>query len=91
MLRGDEFILNLENEQSSEDFSNETDDLIFRKQYEEIVDAILDGEQPPVSGEDALRSMAAVEAIYDSCESHSAINPSKYITENFQSSKKLYS
>lgn len=91
VLNGDKFILNLEGEKSNKDFSIENDDHFFEKQYEEIVHSILKGEQPPVSGDEALLSLAAVEAIYDSCGNHSVINPSKYLKEDFQLSKKLYS
>lgn len=91
VLRGDEFILNQGEEELREDFSDENDDYFFKKQYKKIVSAILNNEQPPVSGPEALLSLAAVEAIYDSCENHTAINPLKYISKDFQSSKNLYS
>lgn len=91
VLRGDKFTLKLNDEQSNIDFSKKYEESFFGKQYKEIVNAILKGEQPPVSGEEALQSLAVVEAIYDSCGNHSAINPAKYISEDFQSSKKLYS
>ncbi|MCG2589965.1 Gfo/Idh/MocA family protein [Rhodohalobacter sulfatireducens] len=91
VLRGDQFELELEDKQASTDFSHESDEEFFLKQYDEIVNAILKGKEPPVSGEESLLSLAAVEAIYDSCGNHSAINPSKYISDDFYSSKKLYS
>lgn len=90
VLKGDQFELKLNDEEKREDYSDEKDEYFFRTQYEEIVKAILNNEQPIVSGEEALLSLAAVEAIYDSCGSHSAINPTKYIKEDFQTSKKLY-
>jgi predicted dehydrogenase len=37
-----------------------------RRQFEEIIDHINKGIQPPVSGEDSLRSLAVVRAIYES-------------------------
>ena len=83
ILKGDEFFLNLKNDHSTIDFSEKKEENLFNKQYKEIAGAILKGEQPPVSGEEALQSLAAVEAIYESCIEHSSIEPSKFISEDF--------
>lgn len=91
ILKGNEFQLIMNDEQTSTDFSKQDEKPLFVKQYDEIVTAILNGDQPPVSGPEALKSLAAVEAIYDSCQQHSAVKPSKYISENYQSSKNFYS
>ncbi|MDZ7718538.1 MAG: Gfo/Idh/MocA family oxidoreductase [Balneolaceae bacterium] len=91
ILKGDEFQLISNDGETSDDFSQQTDDTFFVKQYRKIVNAILKGDQPPVSGPEALKSLAAVEAIYDSCRQHTAVNPSKYISEDYQFSKNLYS
>ncbi|WP_234573356.1 Gfo/Idh/MocA family protein [Rhodohalobacter sp. 614A] len=86
LLKGNEFMLSFDEEEYSENAKK--DEVNFHtKQFREIVDAILNNEQPPVSGMEALQSLAAVEAIYDSCRKHSAINPSTYISEEFQLSK----
>lgn len=91
ILRGDEFQLITNDEEASTDFSQQEEDLFFVKQYRDIVNAILNDGQPPVSGPEALKSLAAVEAIYDSCRQHAAVKPSKYISEDYQYSKNLYS
>lgn len=91
ILKGDEFQLIMDDEQTSVDFSEKDEKPFFVKQYDEIVTAILNGDQPPVSGPESLKSLAAVEAIYDSCRQHSPVKPSKYISEDYRSSKNLYS
>ncbi len=91
ILKGDEFQLITDDDQNSVDFSQQEDDSFFVKQYRDIVNAILEGDQPPVSGPEALKSLAAVEAIYDSCRQHTAVKPSKYISEDYRFSHNLYS
>lgn len=91
ILKGDIFQLILDDEESSTDFSKQDEKPFFVKQYDEIVTAILNDDQPPVPGREALKSIAVVEAIYDSCLQHIAIKPSKYISDDYQSSKNLYS
>lgn len=90
-LKGDVFQLITDDDEASTDFSQQEEQPFFVKQYDEIVTAILNGDQPPVSGPEALKSLAAVEAIYDSCRQHTAVKPSKYISEDYQFSKNLYS
>lgn len=91
VLKGDEFRLITDDGETSVDFSQQKEDAFFLKQYRDIIDSILQGNQPPVSGPEALKSLAAVEAIYDSCRQHTAVKPSKYISEDYQTSKNLYS
>ena len=91
VLKGDEFQLFTDDDQTSIDFSEQDDKDLFVKQYDEIINSILNGDQPPVSGPEALKSIAVVEAIYNSCGNQSAVNPSKFIDKHFQSSKNLYS
>lgn len=80
VLKGDEFTLFLNDEVVKENApKNEAD--FSTKQFREIVRAILKGEQPPVSGPDALKSLAVVEAIYESCDKQSPIKPSGYISK----------
>lgn len=90
-LKGDEFQLITGDDKELIDFSEQEEVPFFVKQYGDIVRAILNGDQPPVSGPEALKSLAAVEAIYDSCSQHTSVNPSKYISEDYQASKNLYS
>ena len=90
LLRGDEFILSFDEEDISKNGTKDEENF-HTKQFREIVTAILNNEQPPVSGAEGLQSLAAVEAIYDSCREHAPVKPSKYISEEFQSSKNLYS
>lgn len=90
MLKGNEFSLSFDEEEYSEN-GNKNEENFHTKQFREIVQAILKDEQPPVSGAEALQSLAAVEAIYDSCREQTAVNPSKYISDEFRLSKKLYS
>lgn len=89
ILEGDEFHLKLDDEVES-GIGAKDEENFHTKQFKEIVRAISEKKQPPVSGEEALVSLSVVEAIYDSCIEQSAVNPSKYSTGEFQSSKKLY-
>lgn len=91
ILQGNEFILQTDDEETSLDFNHQTPDLFFRRQYHEITRAILDNAQPPFSGYEALKSLAAVEAIYESCSQQSGVNPQKYLSEDYKFSKNRYS
>ena len=46
-----------------------------KKQYEQIVDAIIRDTEPVVSGEESLRSLALTEAIYQSAKHQTAVSP----------------
>ena len=46
-----------------------------KKQYEQIVDAIIKDIEPVVSGEESLRSLALTEAIYQSAKHKTAFSP----------------
>lgn len=85
-LKGDEFSLSFDEEVVAENGSRNEENF-HTKQFRDIVDAILQGEQPPVSGAEALNSLAAVEAIYDSCRQGSAVDPSAYIIKGYKSFK----
>lgn len=90
LLKGNEFILSFDEEKLSENGKKDEENF-HTKQFREICDAILNEKQPPVSGEEALRSLAAVEGVYDSCRNNAAVNPLKYISQEFKLSKNLYS
>lgn len=79
-LRGDEFGLFLNGEVVKENAPKNEEDFLT-KQFRKIVRAILKDEQPPVTGSEALKSLAVVEAIYDSCNRKSSIKPSGYISK----------
>ena len=53
-----------------------------KKQFEAIVDAINTNSAPPVSGEDSLKSLAIVLAIYESSKSNTEINLDEFINNN---------
>lgn len=90
ILKGNEFHLNVKDETFSEKGSKNEENF-HTKQFREIVKAMLRDGQPPVSGKESIKSLAVVEAIYDSCNQYSSVNPSKYFSGEFQSSRKLYS
>ncbi len=46
-----------------------------KKQFGAIADAILRGEQPPLSGEEAMRSLAVVLSVYQSAEAKTPVTP----------------
>ena len=52
-----------------------------RRQYAEIVRAILSGHEPVVSGQDSLQSLAIAEAIYRSADELRAVSPSEILSE----------
>lgn len=89
-LKGDEFTLSLHEETLTEK-SKKSEENFHTKQFREIVDAILNDEQPPVSGAEALQSLAVVETIYASCNQHSPVDPSRYASFDFPSSKQVNS
>jgi len=53
-----------------------------KKQFEAIVDAINSDSEPPVSGEDSLKSLAIVLAIYESSKLNTEINLDEFINKN---------
>ena len=53
-----------------------------KKQFEAIVDAINTDSTPPVSGEESLKSLAIVLAIYESSKLNSVVKLDEFILEN---------
>jgi UDP-N-acetyl-2-amino-2-deoxyglucuronate dehydrogenase len=60
------------------DFSSEP----HRMQFEAVVRAICRGEEPPVSGEEALRSLAVVLSIYESARTGRPVDVDDFIKNN---------
>lgn len=52
-----------------------------RRQYEAILNAIGQGQKPPISGEDSLESLAIVLAIYESAKRARPINLTAFVKE----------
>ena len=50
-----------------------------RYQFEAIADAINEGEEPPVSGKESLKSLAVVLAIYKSSKSNVSLNMDDFL------------
>jgi predicted dehydrogenase len=50
-----------------------------KKQFEAIAEAIIDGREPPVSGEESLKSLAIVQAIYESSKTKLPVLIDKFI------------
>lgn len=50
-----------------------------QKQYQQIIDAIAGTQEPVVSGEESLRSLAVVEAIYSSAEEKKSVNMASFL------------
>jgi predicted dehydrogenase len=47
---------------------------LHKNQLNDLVDAIIKGDTPPVSAEDAMQSVALIEGIYKSSEAGIVIN-----------------
>lgn len=53
-----------------------------QKQYEQILNAFRSGNTPIVSGKDSLRSLAVVEALYNSSNHNDVVNLNEFIKSN---------
>ncbi|MEX0779433.1 MAG: Gfo/Idh/MocA family oxidoreductase [Balneolales bacterium] len=58
-----------------------------KKQYDQILHAIKSSQQPTVSGEESLKSLAVVNAIYASANRQQPINMEEFIAEKERNSK----
>lgn len=50
-----------------------------KKQFEQIFDAIINNKKPVVSGEESLKSLAFVKAVYESSENRTEVNYNGYL------------
>lgn len=50
-----------------------------RKQFEAIAGAILEGHKPPVTGEESLKSLAIVQAVYESSKTNLPVDFNKFL------------
>lgn len=80
LLEGDEFSL-YRNGKVVKEQPPENEEDFLTQQFRQIVGAILNNKQPPVSGPEALKSLAIVEAIYESCKQGTTIKPSSYLSK----------
>ena len=55
-----------------------------KNQFEAIVDAINDDAQPPLSGQEAMKSLAIVLAIYESASDNKPVNLKEFIKSKFR-------
>ncbi len=81
LLKGDRLRLSFDDESASQKIAGnkKTEENLHTKQFKKIVQSILRDEQPPVSGEEALQSLAVVEAIYKSCRKNMPVEPGSYL------------
>ncbi len=91
IINGDDIELSIEKEDRAVDAKEETQSAgassplagfstkPHRRQFEAIVEAISNNKKPPVSGDESMKSLAIVKAIYESAKTNTMINMDEFV------------